>query len=84
MVGIANDAATHAKEAVMMLSARNQLTGRISENHKGPITARVRIELADGTEITSVVTAETVEDLALIPGDTVTAVIKATDVMIAK
>lgn len=42
------------------------------------------IEPPDGTEITSAVTAETVVDLALIPGDTVTAIIKATDVMIGK
>jgi len=68
----------------MKLSARNQLTGRVSEIHKGPITAQVKIELPDGTEITSVVTAETVLELALVPGDTVTAIIKATDVMIGK
>ncbi|HYD69762.1 TOBE domain-containing protein [Azospirillum sp.] len=68
----------------MKLSARNQLTGRVSEIHKGPIMAQVKIELPDGTEITSVVTAETVLELALVPGDTVTAIIKATDVMIGK
>ncbi|HEY0834787.1 MAG TPA: TOBE domain-containing protein [Azospirillum sp.] len=67
----------------MKLSARNQLTGRISEIRKGPITVRVKVELPNGAEITSVVTVETVVEMAL-PGNQVTAVIKATDVMIGK
>ena len=62
------------------LSARNQLRGRIIEVRKGQITAHVRIDIGNGVVITSSITNEAVDDLKLVAGDDVVAVIKASDV----
>jgi molybdopterin-binding protein len=51
---------------------------------KGQTTSRVWIDIGDGTIVTSSITNEAVDDLALAQGDDVIAVIKALDVMVAK
>jgi molybdopterin-binding protein len=68
----------------MRLSARNQLRGKIVDVKKGQTTSHVRIDLGNGSFITSSITNEAVDELQLAPGDTVTAVIKASDVMVGK
>jgi len=68
----------------MKLSARNQIKGKIVEVHKGSTTAHVRIDIGNGVIITSSITNEAIDDLALQVGDDATAVIKASDVMVAK
>jgi molybdopterin-binding protein len=68
----------------MKLSARNQIKGRIVDVKKGQTTAHIRIDIGGGTVITSSITNEAVDDLALKVGDEAFAVIKASDVMIAK
>jgi molybdopterin-binding protein len=66
------------------ISARNQLKGKIVEVKKGQTTAHVRIDVGNGIVITSSITTEAVDDLALAQGDEVVAVIKASDVLVAK
>jgi len=66
----------------MKLSARNQFRGKVIEVAKGKTTAHVRVEVPSGVVITSSITNEAVEELNLKVGDQVTAVIKASDVMI--
>jgi molybdopterin-binding protein len=68
----------------MKLSARNQIKGKIVEVKKGQTTAHVRIDVGGGVVITSSITNEAVDDLALKVGDAATAVIKASDVMVGK
>ena len=68
----------------MKLSARNQIKGKVVSVQKGQTTGHVRIEIGNGVIITSSITNEAVADLALKTGDDVWAVIKASDVMIAK
>ena len=68
----------------MKLSARNQLKGRIVEVRKGATTAHVRIDIGNGVVITSSITNEAVDELGLAVGDQAIAVIKASDVMVAK
>ena len=68
----------------MKLSARNQLKGKVVEVIKGQTTAHIRIEIAKGIVMTSSITNEAVDDLKLKAGDEVTAVIKASDVMVGK
>lgn len=68
----------------MKLSARNQIKGTVVSVDKGPVTAKVKIDVGGGTLITSTVTAETVDDLGLAAGDAVTAIIKSSDVIIGK
>jgi molybdopterin-binding protein len=71
-------------EATMKLSARNQIKGKILEVQKGATTAHVRIDIGNGIVITSSITNEAVDDLGLGVGDDAIAVIKASDVMVAK
>ena len=68
----------------MRLSARNQLKGTVVDVRKGQTTAHVRIDLGNGSFITSSITNEAVDELRLAPGDSVTAIIKASDVMVGK
>lgn len=68
----------------MKLSARNQLKGSVISVERGPVSAKVKIDIGGGNVITSVVTAETVDDLALAKGDAVVAIIKSSEVIIGK
>jgi molybdopterin-binding protein len=72
------------KDRKMKLSARNILPGRVVAVTKGTTTAHVKVELAPGLVVFSAITNEAVDDLALKVGDTVSAVIKSSDVMIGK
>lgn len=66
----------------MKISARNVLKGKIVEITKGATTAHVRIDVG-GTIVTASITNEAVDDLGLIKGMSASAVIKASDVMVA-
>lgn len=68
----------------MKLSARNVLPGRVVAVTKGATTAHVKVELEPGLTILSSITNEAVDDLALKVGDSVSAVVKSSDVMIGK
>lgn len=68
----------------MKLSARNQLKGKVIEARKGETTAHVRIEVGGGNVVTASITNEAVDDLALKPGDNVIAIVKASNVLVAK
>ncbi len=68
----------------MKLSARNQLKGRVVDVKKGQTTGHVRIDIGQGIVITSSITNEAIDDLALAVGDNVTAIIKASDVIVGK
>jgi molybdopterin-binding protein len=64
------------------LSARNQLRGTVSEIRRGEAIANVVLEVA-GQRLVASVTVEAVEELGLSEGSEVTAVIKASDVIVA-
>ncbi len=68
----------------MPLSARNKLKGVIKAIEKGEVAATVKIEITQPATITSMITKEAAEDLKLKVGDTVEAVIKASEVMVFK
>lgn len=67
----------------MTLSARNHLKGIIEEVHLGDVLAHVTVRIGEGL-VESVITRRSAEDMQLKTGDAVTAVVKATEVMIAK
>lgn len=67
----------------MKLSARNVLPGKIVEVTKGQTTAHVRIDIGQGVVVTASITNQAVDELGLAPGGSASAVIKASDVMIA-
>ncbi len=66
-----------------MLSARNQITGTVQSVKLGSVMAEVIVRHGD-IEIVSAITRASAEALGLKVGDQVTAVIKSTEVLIAK
>ena len=66
-----------------MLSARNQFKGTVKDVKLGNVMAEVVISVGS-IEIVSAITRSSAERLGLKPGDTVTAIIKSTEVMIDK
>ncbi len=66
----------------MKISARNQLAGTIVDIHKGATTSHVIIEVG-GAKLFASITNEAVAELGLEKGKAATAVIKASDVMVA-
>jgi molybdopterin-binding protein len=67
----------------MPLSARNHLKGEITEVLLGTVTALITLKVGDHV-VESVITRRSAEEMNLSKGDKVTAVIKATEVMIQK
>jgi molybdopterin-binding protein len=65
------------------LSARNHLKGEIQEVLLGTVTALITIKVGDNL-VESVITKHSAEEMNLKKGDKVTAVIKATEVMVQK
>ncbi len=68
----------------MKISARNQFVGKIISIEKGQVAAKVKIELTAPTIMTAVINVEAVDELNIKPGEEIEAVVKATEVMVAK
>jgi molybdopterin-binding protein len=68
----------------MKLSARNQIKGRVVSVQRGATTGHVRIDIGNGVVVTSSITNEAIDELTIQTGDEVIAVVKASDVMVAK
>lgn len=64
-------------------SARNQLKGTVASLTRGAVNSEVGIKLAGGRTVSAIVTNEAVMDLGLSSGKTVSALIKASDVIVA-
>jgi PadR family transcriptional regulator AphA len=65
------------------LSARNQLSGEVTDVVHGDVMSTVRLRLPDGQTITAAITRDAALELALAPGDPATAIIKATEVLLS-
>jgi molybdopterin-binding protein len=68
----------------MKISARNQIPGTITSVTRGQTTGHVHIDVGHGIIVHASITNEAIDDLELKVGDKATAVIKASDVMVAK
>ena len=66
----------------MKLSARNQIPARVTGINSGEAIANVELD-AGGVRLVASVTVEAVRELGLAEGSQVTAVIKASDVIVA-
>ena len=66
----------------MKLSARNRIQARVTGIRAGEAIADVELD-ADGVRLVASITVEAVRELGLAEGSQVTAVIKASDVMVA-
>jgi molybdopterin-binding protein len=66
----------------MPISARNQIKGTVTSITQGDAIANVEID-ADGLRLVSSITVEAVKELGLSEGTEVTAIVKASDVLLA-
>ncbi len=66
----------------MQLSARNQLTGTITSINEGAAIANVELDV-NGQRLVASITVEAAHELGLQEGTSVTAIIKASDVILA-
>ncbi len=68
----------------LKLSARNRFKGKVVAVEKGVITAKVKVEVKLPVTVTAVITKDAVDELDIKVGDEVEAIVKSTEVMIAK
>jgi molybdopterin-binding protein len=64
------------------LSARNKLDGTVTSIHRGEAIANVILDVG-GQRLVASITVEAVEELGLAEGSSVSAIVKASDVIIA-
>ncbi|HEY2287611.1 MAG TPA: TOBE domain-containing protein [Streptosporangiaceae bacterium] len=65
----------------MRLSARNQISARVTGVTRGEATANVELD-AGGVRLVASITVEAANELGLGPGSEVIAIVKASDVII--
>jgi molybdate transport system regulatory protein len=83
--GLSGDAARDLFWSLgMRTSARNALRGEIIHLTEGAVNSEVTLRLADGVEITAIVTRHSVEELGLAVGKPVIALIKSSFVLLAR
>jgi molybdate transport system regulatory protein len=68
----------------LKISARNRLKGKVTNVEKNGLMAKVKVEIAVPATVTAMISKEAAEDLGIKIGDQVEAIVKATEVMIAK
>ena len=68
---------------IVSLSGRNRLHGFIDEVRRDGLVAQVRLRVGDQT-LTAVITSDAVDELKLRRGDDAVAIIKSTDVLVAR
>jgi molybdopterin-binding protein len=66
----------------MKLSARNRIDGTVTSITRGEATANVALD-AGGVRLVASITVEAADELGLAEGSRVTAIIKASDVILA-
>ena len=66
----------------MKISARNQLAGKVTAVHEGAAIANVEIDV-NGQRLVASITVEAARELGLSEGTEVTAIVKASDVILA-
>ncbi|MBP6852925.1 MAG: TOBE domain-containing protein [Rhodoferax sp.] len=69
--------------SIKAVNVRNQFRGKIREIIRGDVVSEVDVETAWGI-VTSVITTRPVDELQLTPGSEVVALVKSTEVSIAK
>lgn len=73
-----------SRDSGLKTSARNQLSGPVSQIAKGEVNAEVTLDLGDGKTLTAMVTSASLEELELAVGVSSTALFKASSVILMR
>ena len=68
----------------MKVGARNRLEGEVTEIKKGTVMCQVKVKVAGGAFMESVMTLDSLAELGLKVGDKVRVAVKAVSVMLIK
>jgi len=68
----------------MRVGARNRITGRVTDIKKGKLMCLVKIEVPARSRLASVMTLESLDELALKKGDSIEVIVKAVNVLLVK
>ncbi|MEX9542442.1 molybdopterin-binding protein, partial [Escherichia coli] len=67
----------------LLFSARNQFNGKVSNIIEGAVNSTVHLVTNKGVELTAIITNESLQDMALTKGVDITALVKASSVILA-
>ena len=70
-------------EDKMKISARNQFQGTITEVKEGAVNGIVKLNIGGGNHISATISMDSIKELGLAAGKEATAIVKATEVMMA-
>jgi molybdopterin-binding protein len=68
----------------MKIGARNRLDGVVTEIKRGTIMCQVKVKIAGGAQIESVMTLDSLDELGIKEGDKIRVAVKAVNVMLIK
>lgn len=68
----------------MQIGARNRLEGEVVEIKRGTVMCQVRVRIAGGAQMESVMTLDSLDELGLKVGDKVRVAVKAVNVLLIK
>lgn len=68
----------------MKIGARNRLEGEVTKIKRGTVMCQVEVRVAGGALMESVMTLDSVDDMALKVGDKVQVAVKAVNVLLLK
>ena len=68
----------------MKIGARNRLEGKVTDIKQGGVMCQVKVQIAGGATMESVMTIDSLKELGIKVGDTVRVAVKAVNVMLLK
>jgi len=81
-LAVGTEAKAFVKAPWVKFSARNHLCGKVSAIKSGAVNSDVTVTLPGGTDVQAVITNEAVSELALVVGDGVSVLFKASHVIL--
>jgi molybdopterin-binding protein len=68
----------------MKIGARNRLEGKVTDVKRGTVMCQVKVQIAGGAQMESVMTLDSLDELGIKVGDTVRVAVKAVNVLLIK
>lgn len=73
-----------SKDSGVLTSARNQLSGVVSQIHHGEVNTEVSLNLGDGKTLSAIITRASLDEMGIKEGDRLSALFKASSVILMR